>query len=464
VKAGKVTPVRAGEEVVGLYFEGVGAFAYRSTDPIEHPIASFEARKTTGLVPEKSGNELVFRDSFSRMLWLSAGRPFPELPGGREMWNAAEARVEASVAAGPSLETSFHAHREKFAQVRMAPVPHRFAERLADAPGLPLVVADLEGGKEDLRYFFDGYDGMSESLVVFKRRESSDADLRQAMIPITLSDQPVGRDRRDPLPPWFLLTEVAVDVRASDGKDVEILVAETIVPQKRALSVVRMDLESRSYGVTGIGRLDPRNHRCRAVWDEAGKPLPFRHSRGEIVVGLPAPAPPDRPVKLRFEIEGDFLIRPGGDNFWQLGVTPWFPQPDLGGQYYTFRAKVKVKKPFVPLAPGKTISRREEGDANVVETEIDQPVQFAIVMAGKYEIEEETRSGLTVRVASYAGKNTRAMKQLTNLAFGIIDAYQRFLGPFPFTTFDIIEINSYGFGQAPPATMFITKEAFNPYI
>ncbi|MGE5414082.1 MAG: M1 family aminopeptidase, partial [Syntrophomonadaceae bacterium] len=35
-------------------------------------------------------------------------------------------------------------------------------------------------------------------------------------------------------------------------------------------------------------------------------------------------------------------------------------------------------------------------------------------------------------------------------------------GPFPFPEFNILEIDSYGFGQAPPGVMFITKEAFNP--
>lgn len=464
LKTGQITPVRAGAEVVGLYFEGSAAFEYRSEDPIEHPIASYEARKATSLAPEKSGSALVFRDAVPRLLWLSAGRSLPELPGGSELWKPGEGRMEASVAAGPSLEASFRANREKFGHLRVAPASHSFAQRLENAPGLPLVVADLEGSKEDMRYVLDGFDGMSESLLAAKHRQTSDSELKQELFPLVVSDQPIGRDRRDPLPAWFILTDVRVDVRASGGKDVEIIATETIVPQRRPLSVVRMNLENRTYGVSGIGVLDPRNHRVRAVTDEAGKPLSFHHTRGEIVVGLPAPVPPDQPVKLRFEIEGDFLIRPGGDNFWQLGVEPWFPQPELSGQYYTFHAKVTVKKPFVPFAPGRTVSRREEGDSNVLETDLDKPIQFAIVMAGKYEIEQETRSGLTVRVATYAGKNTRAMKQLTNLAFGIIEAYQQFLGPFPFTDFDIIEINDYGFGQAPPATMFITKEAFNPYI
>jgi aminopeptidase N len=116
----------------------------------------------------------------------------------------------------------------------------------------------------------------------------------------------------------------------------------------------------------------------------------------------------------------------------------------------------------VAFASGVIVSRRTEGEDNIVETRTDKPVQFPAVLAGKYEVREETREGLTVRVATYAMRNERAMKQLANLAFGIIEYYHRFLGPFPFPEFNIIEINTWGFGQAPPNILFITKEAFNP--
>ena len=68
-----------------------------------------------------------------------------------------------------------------------------------------------------------------------------------------------------------------------------------------------------------------------------------------------------------------------------------------------------MKKPFVPFASGRTVSRRQEGDENIVETELDKPDRFAIVMAGSYQFEEETRDGMTVRVASYAAKNDIAI-------------------------------------------------------
>ena len=320
----------------------------------------------------------------------------------------------------------------------------------------------MEGGKEDLEYVFDAGETRSERLSALRSSGSNDREMNKLLFRTALSRQPIARDRRDPLRPRFLLTDVSWEVTASDGKDAKISVIETLVPQERRQTVFRFDLDNTTYTVVGAGVLQPRTYRVRSVTDESGKALSFDHRHDEILVALAAPAEPDRPVKIRFEIEGDFLVRPGGDNFWLLGVESWFPQPDLGEQYYTVHSVVKVPRPFVPFASGKTVSRRTEGDFNVLETRVEQPVQFAVVLAGKYDYEEQTKNGVTVRVATYALKNSRAMKQLADLAFSIIEYYEQFLGPFPFPEFNILEINAWGFGQAPPGVMFITKEAFNP--
>jgi Peptidase family M1 domain len=445
LKSGNAALVRAGNEIVGLFFEGQGDLEYRSADPIEFPAMTYNLKKASSLAFEK-GAALTVRDRFERVLWLAAGTPLPELPG----------------SAGPSLEASLQKQREKFRKARASPTSHFFAVQHWNAPQAALVAAEIDGGKEDLRYFFDEVTDRTERLELLRKASSADSEMRRQLFPVTLSEQPIGRDRRDPLMPPFFLTDVRVDLIASEGKDAALTVTETIAPQGGSRSVLAFSLSSTVYDISGIGALKPRTYRVKAVTDEAGKPLSFHHQNGEILVGLRAPAAEGQPVKLTFDIAGDFLIRPAGDSYWLLGVEPWFPQPDLAGQFYTFHSIVKVKKPFVPFASGRTLSRRIEGEYAVVETEIDKPVQFAVVLAGRYELREETREGMTVRVATYAGKNERAMKQLTNLAFDILKFYERFLGPFPFTEFDILEINEYGFGQAPPGVMFITKEAFNP--
>jgi aminopeptidase N len=229
------------------------------------------------------------------------------------------------------------------------------------------------------------------------------------------------------------------------------------------MAAARLSLENTVYTTFGQN-LTTRSERLRKVTDESGRELAFDHDRDQLVVQLARPAPPDAPFKLRFEIDGDFLVRPGGDSYWELGTRPWLPLPSLAGQFYTFHSVVRVKKPFVPFAPGKTIRRAAEGDENVLETRVDRPICFAVILAGAYEVEEDVRNGVTIRVATYALKNPRAVKQLTNLAGNIIQYYEEFLGPFPMPELNVIEINDFGFGQAPPGTMFITKEAFNPLI
>jgi hypothetical protein len=370
LRSGRAAPVRAGEEVVGLYFEGDGAMDYLSVDPMEAPVILFNAAKGTSLVPEKTGTGVRLRDSFTRLLWLSAGAPLPPLSG----------------ASAPTLADGFRSQREKFGRSYAPPLSHDFAQQRANAPETPLVWVEMDGGKEDLVYELDGWQSRAEMLVFLHRHESREPEFRKHLWPETLSHQPIARDRRDPLPARFLITDVDIQLAASAGKEAKLSVLETIVPVVR-LSVLRFDLDTVAYAVVGAS-VGTRTERVVKIVDEAGQALAFHHKNNELLVALPEPAEPGRPVKLRFEIDGDFLVRPGGDNYWELGVWPWFPQTDLGGEFYTFHAVVRVKKPFTAFAPGVTVRRAAEGDENVLETRVDKPVRNAVVLAGKYEVAE----------------------------------------------------------------------------
>ncbi|HET8901461.1 MAG TPA: M1 family aminopeptidase, partial [Holophagaceae bacterium] len=150
-------------------------------------------------------------------------------------------------------------------------------------------------------------------------------------------------------------------------------------------------------------------------------------------------------------------------NYWQLGTSAWFPQPDLNGQMYTWDATIRVKKPWIAFSCGDTVRRWEDGGYNAVETRSDVPIAFGVMLAGDYSIQRETRDGLTVEVATYGGK-AQFSKALLDMAFPIIKYYQAFLGPYPYKEFHILEKNEWGYGQAPASIMFITKEAFNSTI
>lgn len=447
VADGRVAPVRAGTEVVGLFVAGSGTFEYVSTDAVEHPVVKYNAKKNSGLDVAQAAGGLVLTEGFTSALWIASGTPLPELPEGSEAGSLAEA---------------FGKHRDRFGNVAQRPVAMDLARSRRDAPTLPYVRVEATCSGDDLVYVLDGVADRAESLSVASRFQYSAASGDSRKFVTTLSEQPVGRDRRQPVPPPFLLTDVDLSLTASDGESAALTVTETFQAVATRPSVLLLDLYSTINRRDSRGNVVPKSVRLKGVFDEAGSPVEHEHRDGHLAVLLREPLAQGRPAKLRFEIEGDLLFRPGGDNYWELGTEPWFPQPDLACQYYTVHATVKVKKPFVPLVPGTTVHRVEEGEYNLLETRIAKPVQFFVVLAGKYKFEEETKDGLTIRVASYGGSNRAACKKLLELSRKMIEYYSGFLGPFPFEEYNVVEINDYGYGQAPPAFMFITTEAFNP--
>jgi hypothetical protein len=440
LSSGSAANVTVGNEIVGIFFSGKGKYEYRTADRDEASLVAFESKKILGRTPEKAGDALVIHADFSELYLLTGKVPLPPLKAD----------------AGGSLADGFKRHQEKFSRMRLAPASHLLIRQRLDRPVSPVAFAEIDAGNAAV-YVFDTIESKSEKLIGFTHhREIGNRELASAWFPATISEQPIGRGGRAFVEPAYLLSDLDYTLTAGDRESAALSITETIVPRGTAQMAYRFDLLSNVWDTNGKAR----EFHLLSVKDEAGHDVPFHFVRDSLIVGLPQKT--NAPFKLHFEIAGDFLFHPRSDSYWELGTEPWFPQPDLNGQYYTIHSIVKVKPPYVAFAPGDTIARRQEGDYNVVENKLDKPVQFAVVLAGKYGISEEKHEDITIRVATYASQNQQAMKQLSNLAYKMIKFYESWLGPFPFKEFNIIEIHELGFGQAPPATMFITKEAFNP--
>jgi hypothetical protein len=199
----------------------------------------------------------------------------------------------------------------------------------------------------------------------------------------------------------------------------------------------------------------------REAKPESASAHPFHHRSDTILVQLPEATTGGQAFTLTFEYGGPILVRPGGDNYWELGVEPWFPQPELNGQAYSVHALFQTHKDDIPVSGGRTIRREKNEQGNLLEVSIDHPTQFFTVMAGAYSITEETKDGQTIRVATYADNGGRMEQRLQNIARQTITYYEQLFEKFPFEEFNVIQVNAVGFGQAPPGMLKITNEAFN---
>jgi hypothetical protein len=435
--SGSAANVTAAGEPLGLFFKGSGSFEYVA-EATELPLVARNVKSDS----KAKMNGATISDDVAEVLIFRAGEALPAIGD----------------SGGEALADAYKAHRALFDRARIDSPCHKIAPARFGLPGKALV-AEIVTAHDNLVYTFDSADAQQESLesVHLFNTFVGDKRLQQWLVATTLSSQPVGRDVKTYAKPPFTLTALDYTLIA-DGDNARLDVTETIVPRLPGQQALRFGLTNQLF----VGEGKPmRTINLRSVTDEQGHALSFDHDQNDLLLMLAAPV--SQPFKLKFVIDGDFLFREGGDNAWQLVNFDWFPQTrTLAGGYFTVHSVVKVKKPFIAIVPGNTVGRREEGDFNVVENAIDKPVNFPNVHAGKYDIIEEKRGDLIIRVATYALRNERAAKTLINLAYGFIADYEVFLGPFPWKEFNIVQVNDYGYGQAPPATMFITNEAFNP--
>jgi hypothetical protein len=436
--SGSAAKITAAGEPVGLFFKGTGRLEY-TAEATELPVVTRNVKTDS----HATLTGATISEDITDALVMLAGAPTPDL---------------GSAAGGATLADDLKAHQAAFEKARMEPGRHLIAAYKIGFPGTAAYM-EIVTPKDKLVYEFDAGDQQEESLTSVHPWNSyvSDKTLATYLFPMNISTQPVGRDVRAYAKPAFTITALDYTL-VTEGDNAKLEMTETIAPHFAGQRAFRFDLDNELFVATNK---PPRRLHVVSVADEQGKSLPFAHELDNLLVILPSAA--TQPFKLKFVIDGDFLVREEGDNAWQLVNFSWYPKSrNWAGNFSTVHSLIKLKKPFLPFAQGTTIARKEEGDYNTVENVVDKPISFPIVEGGKYHIFEEKRNDRIIRVATYGIASERAAKTLIDLSYGFIDYYEYFLGPFPWKEFNIIQVNTYGYGQAPDGTMFITNEAFNP--
>lgn len=440
--SGTVAPLTSGGQVLGFHFVGKASFHYRSEDPLER--ASLVSNHKRNLA--SYGSKAILSEAGGKMILTEAVASFT-------FWHAGPELLFPNGSPAEAPAKSFASDWATFRRDGLGDRAQAFAIHLANTPRRTLVRAEITGEDSPFIYTFDEAGTQRESLwsVAGPVEPATYDGLRRVL----LSEQPIGWSWKAPLGPLVTLTAVDIDLKAGRG-GADLKVTETLVAGDEGVAVVPLNLYTVVDPAYKLGI-----YQVARVLDADGHTLPFSHRNGTLLVELKAPHPAGQPFKLTFEYGGRILLRPGGDSYWELGVEPWFPQPDMDGQAYTVHALLRTHKDDVPVACGKTIRREQNENGNLLEVRIDKPVQFFSVFAGAYTLTEETKDGLTIRVASYANRGGSQQKRLIDIARQTIGFYEQLFEAFPFPEFNIVQVNALGFGQAPPGMMIITNEAFD---
>ena len=421
----------------GLFADGGGTFSWRAEEPAAARVYADNAKSLGGFTVGKDG---ALTSPFERALLVGTGasRPF----------------VTGEGASAPPPDAALRDFRQRFADDRVGPPEPRL--RAAGASGAWFT--SFVQGDRDLLHEVDAALEYDEGLAVFYRPSGLPPGYGPGRWAIDIGHRPIDRDRRSAPRSDVRLVDLAVDVRETEEPYGSFDVTETYTFDRPSSALsLRFALQ-----VPAAGTAKPLSTRGLSVQAEDGSPIPFVHDFGGLLLFLPAVVPAGSSRTIRFRYEAGFFERRGGIDYWELPLGgAWYPAPPWNSaNVLRFRGTVRAKKPLLPFASGETVRRADDGEWNLVEAKLDKPVFGVAVVAGKYKVHEETQDGITCRVASYGGAKPGDAAKLTNLFHQMRRVYEVYHGPFPFRHYDIVEVRSWGFGQAPPGMMRITQEAF----
>ncbi|HEX6203006.1 MAG TPA: M1 family aminopeptidase [Thermoanaerobaculia bacterium] len=437
------TPVKllvAAGEPVGLLVDGPAAFRYVVEDRFSVPVAKRNAKRVSGVSAQDEGGRLVIEERLeSAVIWSRR--------------HAAAAGVAGADAAGAFPERSAGV-LDKLLDA--TPPSHDLIEEAA-LGGEGRVWALLHASGRDLVLRVDPVVERQESLSALAELTRRTVLWAGQRVAFDLADQPIGR-------PWWERTQAplqvvheAIEVDNTADRDVRVTTRARVRSARGGASLWRASLSDDLFD-------GERLLSAEAVSVTVdGEPARFLHRADELLVDLGRPLAPGQTAEIEVVNAGPYAIRPNNDSYWYLSTWSWYPQAPLNGELATLEMTVKVPAPFTPFASGDTVERTSADGVNTVRTRLDKPMQFPVVAAGKYHLYEEERDGRKVTIASYAFGKEKAAKVLADLFFSAAATYDQFFGvSYPFRELDVIEINSWGWGQAPPGVLFITAEAYNP--
>ena len=160
---------------------------------------------------------------------------------------------------------------------------------------------------------------------------------------------------------------------------------------------------------------------------------------------------------------GSLFAAPGG-SFLAAG-SGWYPDP---GVAFTYRVTIWLPAGQKAVAPGRQTRYQQSGSRFVAQYEFDQPAEGISVMAGPYQVTEQSLrlddgKAVKVRTWFHADLSALAAGYLQDSA-GYIQRYSRLIGDYPFGEFSIVASPlSHGLGM--PGVTYLGRDVLRlPFI
>ncbi len=442
---GALFPVRGKhDELLGLFFEGQGRYAYRSDDPRDRSIIVDNLARNAARLTLNTQDSSV-HDSFERFVVFFARPLFEDQLTG-------EPRVL------PADGSSTFDRIWRRIGLTHLEYDHLAAEARLNPGGPQYVFAEIEGALATVGYSYDRVRYFAERLVTFERYPGVDYRFQ-----IQLSEQSL------PTPADGLalaaVRHVRAAVRTEDNRSATIDSDLTIEPAKDGLRVLTFRLTNNRAPVSWDWAAQNKRLAVKRVTDGEGQELAYSHRYHELLVQLPAPSKRGVKSTLHVESEGEILTSLGderGAEYFELFSVAWFPQPfrwDAG--QYTFELSARTRKPYYPVATGTT-TVTEDGDFYRLESKSERPVHLVALFAGKYKTVEQMAGNVRVRAHMYLTATKQMLDTLPGLVAELLRFYQDQLGPYPFEELDLVGIPTFWVGIAPSGMALLPAQTYKP--
>jgi hypothetical protein len=441
IESGVAWPVldRLGE-ISGFAFEGKARYRYRSRDPQDQLVFQHNV--------EQLANNIEHTD---RAIW-------DDLTRFAAIGRVSELESVWSDSMDQPLSSTIRDYWGKFQEgVRLdqSGPDHYLAEIARNRCGGYLFV-QLDGKRGQLGYELDRLRDHAEQLVVFRRESGVE---RRGWQRVSIQTLAAARER---LPLNYSMIEAAFAIDTADNRRGTVVTEMMLRAERDQLRVLAFSLLNQRS--TKSARWDfPQNslHVTRVI-DATGRELSFSHRYNQLLIDLGQPLARGASTKLRVETEGDFFTGPDGkryDDYFDLFFTEWYPQPlPWLAARFRFKLSIATKQPFLPVASGDTVARREDDTRYYLETKSDIPVWTIAVFAGKFQTATYQDGGLTVNVYDYATARDRDLEGLAKKARAFVGIFSNLFGPYPYQELDIVGVNYYSIFGISPATLLILTQ------